>query len=289
MLAGGESVRINVSLVTLIVAAGGCVGNGGTTSVSSSSLPAPASSAAPLADFGSITGVVTDDESQPITSARVVIVETSRETDVTGRFTFNDVEPATLRVIVDRLGYESVAKRVEVRAGEVTEASFTLKAIAALGEPYLRTHTGSVFINADWWYTAAYFNPVADVGCERRCQIHHRIEPKPAGGLLETEWTPVVAAPLIAAAHTFQIYPNGDNGTLSPTSGTGGYVFRELPNRGQHVFTEDQTKLFAKANRTLTHVGAGFESVSFQQRVNVWITYGYVEAVPEVFTALPPK
>lgn len=96
------------------------------------------------ASTGAIQGFVTDDSLSPIAGAEVGVQElgaTSR-TDGTGRFVLNGLAEGSYAVAVQKLGYSAAAKRIDVRAGEITEASFQLVALA-IEESYHVSQSGS--------------------------------------------------------------------------------------------------------------------------------------------------
>src|SRR5687767_2977177 len=81
-------------------------------------------------DLGSIVGKVVDDEQVPIAQATVAIVELQAEvtTAADGGFEFKDVPIGAHTVVANRLGYDSVARKVEVTAQAQTEVTIALKA-----------------------------------------------------------------------------------------------------------------------------------------------------------------
>ncbi|MBI2078188.1 MAG: carboxypeptidase regulatory-like domain-containing protein [Euryarchaeota archaeon] len=91
-------------------------------------MAAPASAAD---DVGSLRGLVTDDEQRPIAGVEVTLAEikATTTTDAAGRFTFNDLAPATYSVFFARLGYDALARKVEVKAGEVIDLNVVMEGI----------------------------------------------------------------------------------------------------------------------------------------------------------------
>lgn len=116
-------------LVTAALVLAGCVG----------SSPPPASSDPPAIaeDRGAIEGTITDNELQPIPNAQVALQGSEDEilrTDAAGHFLIGDLEPATYTLLVSALGYEAMARPVNVQAAEVSLVSLRLAAVAS-GEP----------------------------------------------------------------------------------------------------------------------------------------------------------
>lgn len=134
--------RLASSLLVVCVVLAGC---SGATPSSSSSNPTVTSGAdftqAPSADTGSIKGTVTDEEMQPLAGVEVALLDVpgeapSARTDATGNFGFAEVAPGSYRLAVQQLGYESVARKVEVVAGETQELKIVLTALTVVSATY---------------------------------------------------------------------------------------------------------------------------------------------------------
>lgn len=126
----GISVRARSAasawLLALLVIASGCTaGNADELSGSSASPP-------PVADPGDETGVlsvlVTDDSLAPLEGASVALPDSNSEatTDIGGRASFADLPPGTYTLFVQKLGYESAGRKVEIVAGQTLEISVPL-------------------------------------------------------------------------------------------------------------------------------------------------------------------
>lgn len=90
---------------------------------------------------GSVTGRVLDEEMQPIAGADVGIrgqLSLVAKTDNLGRFTINGVTPGKLVLDVQRLGFESSTKSVDVAAGEVSEVQIVLVALMVEPEGFVQ-------------------------------------------------------------------------------------------------------------------------------------------------------
>jgi hypothetical protein len=97
-----------------------------------------ASASEPLVDAttGSIAGLVHDPELVPVPNVEVGIQGgESTTTDGQGMFTLNAVAPGSHALLVQALGYESAAQKVDVVAGEVLEVKISIVPIA-VAEPY---------------------------------------------------------------------------------------------------------------------------------------------------------
>lgn len=130
----------------LLLVLAACV-EAGATGKSQPSASPPAPPATVSADTGGIEGIVTDDGQTPIPEAQVAILgqNLSAETDAAGRFSFSHVTPGRAQVVVGKIGYSQVARVVEVRAGEIVQATFVLE-VLAIREPYHRTQTQAGFL-----------------------------------------------------------------------------------------------------------------------------------------------
>jgi hypothetical protein len=84
------------------------------------------------ADTGAIAGLVVSEEVIGISRAELLVQETqdSTRSGEDGRFTINGLVPGTYTLLVSALGYESGSARIDVFAGEISEKTFTLAAIA---------------------------------------------------------------------------------------------------------------------------------------------------------------
>lgn len=121
-------VRVGIALCVLSsLVLSGCVGGGeANVAPSASDIAAP-----PTFDdnTGAIHGMVVNAEDQPIVSASAGLVELPEAvttTSAAGDFTLSNIEPGTYTLAVAALGYEPAAKKVEVIAGQVVEATFIL-------------------------------------------------------------------------------------------------------------------------------------------------------------------
>jgi hypothetical protein len=166
----GGYVPAILILVTLVFA--GCVGDSGSsTSDKTETTIAPR----PIADdsTGSLTGIVTDDSVNPIKGAEVGLVgtELSALTDDGGRFTINTIEPGEYTLVANKLGYESVTKRVTVIASEVAEAKIALEAIA-IETPYHNT----VPLKGMWTLAVAAIVAVPNTGAVPTHGDEHRFQ-----------------------------------------------------------------------------------------------------------------
>lgn len=81
-------------------------------------------------NFGDMAGTVIDtDTGEPITQATVTITPTSQNTytGLDGQFEFKDLEAQQYTVTVQKTGYQSNRKTVNVIAGETVSVSLVMK------------------------------------------------------------------------------------------------------------------------------------------------------------------
>jgi hypothetical protein len=134
-------------MLLLVAALSGCAGNSpGSAPASASSVVTASDAAAP--GQGSIIGVVVSDDELPIPGASVSITRPATleaTTDAEGRFEFRQLEPGPYSVYAQRLGFESVARNVDVVAGEETQLRLILKPI------YVATAYNSTQIAKGLW------------------------------------------------------------------------------------------------------------------------------------------
>lgn len=119
-------------LLALVLALSGCSGAqaGPNTAASTSSGTAGPASAG--ATTGGIEGTVTDDSVNPIAGVDVALIELDRSatTDDAGRFSFSEVAPGRVKVVAGKLGYESVARAVDIETGKVAQVNLVLASVA---------------------------------------------------------------------------------------------------------------------------------------------------------------
>jgi hypothetical protein len=105
----------------------------------------PSTPASPVADRGSIDGVVYDSEIQSLGGAAIILFGGSMKGEdlrttagKEGKFTFNDVAPGGHRIIADLAGYQSQTQNINIAAGEVTNVKFVLdKVVVRVYHPNL--------------------------------------------------------------------------------------------------------------------------------------------------------
>lgn len=278
----------------------GCV-SGETAATTSGPTYTSAAPAAPREDAGSIAGRAVDDEHYPVYGVDLVLATLNLATtsDAAGAFTFNDVAPGDYVLFAQRLGFESKGARVSVRAGEVTNVTVVMTPILVAEEPYTHTNHKTAFIQVGQaWLSFVLFTANATglhaMMCPN-CIVSVHYPPKPIDVMTEGYWqcSPCYP-PLVNDDIWFLVNTN-------VTSGSEGTVVINsyLSNREQFNWTEAQSNAARAAKGSWFRfrveggggsVGsAGVSGVSYNQRVELYNSFGYVEELPENFTALPPK
>ncbi|MBI2077416.1 MAG: carboxypeptidase regulatory-like domain-containing protein [Euryarchaeota archaeon] len=86
----------------------------------------------PAAGTGTVAGVITDDESKPVTGATVAFLDepSTAESDFEGRFAITGVAPGSHSLVTQALGYEGFSKKIDVVSGETTTVNILLTPIA---------------------------------------------------------------------------------------------------------------------------------------------------------------
>lgn len=122
--------------ILLVSAFAGCIASEGTPGTPAGSGAAEIAQGPAVFNetAGAVEGLVLNAETLPIEAAMVALVQGTVPigqvlTDVAGRFVFNNVAPGAYTLATQKLGFESVAKRIEVSAGEVTTASMVIEEI----------------------------------------------------------------------------------------------------------------------------------------------------------------
>ncbi|MBI2077407.1 MAG: carboxypeptidase regulatory-like domain-containing protein [Euryarchaeota archaeon] len=272
----------------LLVAASwaGCVSDEGEPKSSSS----PTTEAPPptvTVETGSLAGTVTDDEGLPLPGAEVVIAQPAREaeTDAGGAFTFNELDPGTYTVVAQKLGFESNAKKVEVRAGEVTNATFQLAPVVFANESYTLTipkvamfHYG--FRVANFVFSVVNQSAINQYMCDPCLFVLH-FPVKPQQAMTETYWTATFPVPM-TNADTYIFYKSSWT-TGAYLDGTQVYA-NQFENRESVKWA---TAGVASLGKVLLHANPSYFG-SFEHKVDIYTSFAYGAEFDDDFTMLPP-
>lgn len=154
-----KPIPLLAAAALVAVALAGCASGAGPSDDDGSDVDGPGGVAG--ADTGNIVGVVVDDSIRPLAGALVGIPDLSVETTSgeDGAFELTGLAPGTYSLAAQKLGYESAAKRVDVRAGEVTETSIELAAVAIV-DPFVDIQTWTGYIECQVGTVAVLANCV---------------------------------------------------------------------------------------------------------------------------------
>lgn len=131
-------------LLLVAVPLAGCLGGGDADTVGT-----PADDDVDSETTGTIRGLVLDDTSFPIAGAEVASLddELTTRTDDQGRFQLLGVSPGSAQIAVQKLGYESTVRYVDVVAGETVDVQFSLQTIAVAQDPFVETAIGDGYFS----------------------------------------------------------------------------------------------------------------------------------------------
>lgn len=140
--------QLLLALIALLAAPlAGCVGGGEGSQAGGPDAPADVDD-----ETGAVAGIITDSEARPVAGVTVALIgaeDIQSTTDEAGSFTLSNVPPGTYTLAVQKLGFESVAKSVNVVAGQTTDVQVTLEAIA-VKEPYMETWADKGYFECSW-------------------------------------------------------------------------------------------------------------------------------------------
>lgn len=263
------------------------------------SAPAPqgsGSSSAPVPTLddstSSISGRVVDDEKAPLSGAEVGLVEARATTksDEAGAFTFNGLAPGAYTLVAQKLGYDSISKKVTVTLEEVAQVSLELRPLSIAKEPYQITRQSTAYFKQSWYYVdraAPIINQtsVYQQTCDP-CVFHLFIEKAPKEGMTETYWKRAVTATGVNE----NIEPFYCIGWTVSCTVDGTLIWREnLGSRESIKWSQAGVDYLKKLDKLRLEVLAGFPGVMVQQRVDVYTSFSYLDGFPDNFTALPPE
>lgn len=277
-------------LILTAAALAGCVG-GETQDIAS-----PPTSAQATDDSGAISGTVVDEESLPVAGATVAVIDEELETttDEAGAFAFNNLTAGTFKLVVQKLGYESAARSVDVRLGEVASIDIQLRTLEVSVDPFIVILPFDGYIHCGvnpYWPT----NVCGDSLGEDKARFPFDVDANWSLEelVVELTWTPATAA---TAQHLEMDLCNevpAEEDTLLCFEGNyWDYESGKSPvvMRKDDVPVEDYT-------RYMVAVGAGFINTTdptsllpaIQQQFTLYVSQCYVEECSEAFTARPPE
>lgn len=160
--------------------------------------PGPSLSADPDL-FGSITGLVIDDELQPIQDAQVAVASSVVEpvlTDADGRFAFHGLPPGPDTLYLAAIGYDASARKIDLIAGETQDITIRLSDVAS-SEPFsiLESRQGLIACGSGAGFEGS---GVTQVSCgagdtNQRFLFNYTFGNDLKGILFEMTWSPTQA------------------------------------------------------------------------------------------------
>jgi hypothetical protein len=120
-------------VLALLVSLAGCSAGKASSAPSSA---AATNASAPGAGTGSVAGTIVDDAKLPIEGVEVALLDVpgapdlKARSDASGKFSFGSLPVGEFRLAAQKLGYQSVARKVLVKEGEATPVGLVMNAIA---------------------------------------------------------------------------------------------------------------------------------------------------------------
>jgi hypothetical protein len=163
---------------------------------------APSTQAKATTDTGGLEGKVLSDEGMPLGGSQVAIVDLNKvaQAGEDGSYAISEITPGKYQVYTQRLGYQSKAQAVEIRANQVTTLNIEL-AVMPIVEPTHGTVIWRGYMKCSSYLAAAYSEecgegvgtPVGTFGKNSANKIDYDwdIPERPATLLTETTWEKV--------------------------------------------------------------------------------------------------
>lgn len=256
---------------------------------------ATAATTAPAAvvteDTGSIQGLVLDAESVPLAGAQVLLLpeKNATQTDASGAFTYNNVQPGPKTLVASHLGYEETQLKIDVVVGEVNKPKLTLTALR-IQDPHVVVHSGALYLNLAFndLHRAGFLDGISCSPCE----YWWHTQPGVTDGILEVIWKPSVTGPMINEVFNFGLSVNAKNSSIGGQDFLAGgdrIWSGNLRSREHFAFEPENAEKFP-TKETVTMVHANTPDVNFgiQQRIDLWMTLAYDTLLAEDYTVLPP-
>ncbi|MBI2078977.1 MAG: carboxypeptidase regulatory-like domain-containing protein [Euryarchaeota archaeon] len=275
-------------LVTVSALLAGCTAHGGrvertdepTPKASSVVTPSEGATADPR-ETGTIRGLVLSDEAKPIPEADVGVVspiQLAATTDASGAFEFQRLSPGNYALRVSALGYQAVARRLDVRAGEVADARFVLAPIT-VREPHSNQFIDEASITLA--FTAAFYYG----GSTANTQTY-------APGAFPDKTRFVHATDVALVAYVGSVEWKSDTAVgvkrvLLEANATFEKTFFKNASAGRSPFTMMVPLEPATPADCASSPPESLVQVTLQQRIHLYTTHFYVDAPPAGYTGLP--
>lgn len=266
--------------MALVLLLAGCAGDGAKQNVTSS---APVATADEVT--GSVTGRVLDEESNPIQDADVGIrgqPSFVAKTDALGRYTFNGVNPGTISVDAQKLGFDSGSRKVDIVAGEVKTLDITLiaMAVASQGYPHMIPLTAYMQVGAT--------TPVLTLrpGVLLNDKLVFSTEMKKGVRTALTEMVWQSSAPLSAKKMRLDTTFDGKVGSVASSKSPLVYMNEDINTTKKMSLGYSLWLPFLCAT-CVEEAPSNLVVVVYEQRFNIYLTIFYGMAPPEKYTAVP--
>ena len=282
------NVRVAAYLGTILLLAG-CVGGESTTDATPASSATPAPEPMVDAETGSIIGTVVDEEKAPIEGASVTVTDSGEtKTDAAGSFTFNGILPGEHTLMAVKLGYEQVGRKVVVEAGQVAELDLVLTAIQ-IADVYHETFQKTGVVTGQW--TVNYVqnfvnNSVVDSILCGPCTWLVLFPTNIKDAVTDVLFKPSVTGPGLNEIIIWTY-----NKSLNAGETYSGIASHEMEPRSTYHWSEGQVKGLKgvpKARLQLSGPDPDNPGIAFQQRVDLWQTWGFGDLLADEFSMLPP-
>ncbi|HLE47496.1 MAG TPA: carboxypeptidase-like regulatory domain-containing protein [Candidatus Thermoplasmatota archaeon] len=270
--------------------------------------PADASESARVSsdETGRVEGTVVDDAAQPVSGVTVALLdgpggEFQRATDDGGAFLFDEVPAGEYGLVAQRLGYQAVARKVLVAAGETSDVRITMVAISVVEKHHqTRTLAGlmgcviTVLVPIDPGYTSYGCGDTAannNLNPNNRIMLNWTIPAKAVTHVAELYWAPQSA---MSDQLRFQIAASLD--CSGPVCSVGAnYQTKGGPRPVVHWFDETGIKAFGGSPQKVVGRFTGGPvaqtspvRVILDQKYDVYVSDWFGEAPLEGWTATPP-
>jgi hypothetical protein len=272
-------------LVSILVLMAGC--SGGSHKASAKNSLAPAPPATVTSDTGSVEGLVVDAEQAPIAAVDVALVELTQsiKSDAAGRFVFNNLPPGAYKLVAQRLGYESFAKKVDVGVANVTRVTVVLHVLSIPVEPFVTVLPFKGFIQCG----ANPLFPVNACGAATGQDKDRFVFPIDRNQsfkevVIELVWKPATAA----TGQELEIELCDDvSANQEPLCFNANY-WKYHTSGSPNVMRREDLPVKTKAE-FLAGVAAGLTetSVAFQQDFNLYVSVCYVAKCADDYSVIP--
>lgn len=260
---------------------------------------------------GAVQGVVTDDSLSPIAGAQALLKEPGlgAVTDASGTFVFSRVAPGSYNLFVAALGFEAIARRVTVEAGEIAQVSLSLVALPVV-EPYSELLVFRGFFGCSWTavlVTGPCFFPGPDINPylfpDQNRAFYYNVWPHWRTLFAEIAWQQnslatgsTLSATLSYANRTTSHWWSSVQGTSPLLQRCDRTADEWMGCDGDSQLPEDEPKEIDENGTYTRHfINTGTAEVAgqdllvfgmaFEQRFELFATVFYWEAMPEGYSA----